>query len=575
MQPTSQRLWRPKKTVIPIDTPRWAQQLGISELVCQLLAQRGVTDLDAAGVFLSGTLAALPDPFLLDGMTAAVQRLVAAISAGETIAVHGDYDVDGITATALLCEALSWFGAVVEYHIPLRTRDGYGLSEQAIRRAAQSGVQLIVSVDCGISALLEADLAAQLGIDLIITDHHQPLDRLPVAVARINPWLAACRYPDKKLSGVGVAFMLSLALRSALRHSGHLAVPEPDVRYLLDLVAMGTIADLVPLSGINRILVKAGLRLLERGQRPGVVALKQIADVKQVSAGAVGFKLAPRLNAAGRLEDAALGVELLLCQDSRQATQMASQLNDFNQQRQTIEQQVLDQAIERISKELAQEQFTIVLADERWHAGVIGIVASRLVERFHRPTVLIAIDHGVGKGSARSIAGFHLFKSFQHCAALLGGFGGHEFAAGLSIDPQRVPEFAQSFEQYARQRLSAPDLVALRNYDAEVLLHHLDRTFYDELQALAPFGAGNPEPLLLCRGVEVFQPTVVGTKHVRFVVRQAGVSHPCIAFSFGDRLAEFDGEVDVLFQLTLNSWRDRETLQLNIKDIRAVDVATA
>ena len=572
MQPITQRLWTERTVAGKIDEVGWCDSLNVSPLVCRLLLLRGVATVEEAHTFLNGTLSTLPDPFLLAGMDAAVTRLVEAIGNSEKIAIHGDYDVDGITGTAMLCDGLRQFGAVVEYHIPLRMRDGYGLSKSAIHACANNGVTLLVSVDCGISALAEALLAAELGLDLIITDHHQPLEKLPQSVACIDPWQSHCNYPDKKLSGVGVAFMLIIALRSRLRELGLLSTPEPDIRYLLDLVAMGTIADLVPLHGVNRVLVQTGLRLLERGERPGIQALKQVADVRQMSAGVVGFKLAPRLNAAGRLHDASLGVQLLLSDQQQQADAMAQQLNGFNSQRQTIERQVLEQAIERVKSELSDDQRTIVLADERWHSGVIGIVASRLVERFHRPTVLIALENGVGKGSARSISGFHLFNAFRQCSQHLTGFGGHEYAAGLSMQQSDVGDFAASFEQHAQQSLADNDLLPVRYFDAEVLLQDLDRNLYDEMETLAPFGAGNPEPLLLCSNVRVQNPSIVGEKHIRFTVQQDGYSHPCIAFGLAERLDQLNGSIDILFNLSLNCWRDRETLQLQVKDLRVSQI---
>jgi len=352
----------------------------------------------------------------------------------------------------------------------------------------------------------------------------------------------------------------------SLRQLGKGPTSEPDIRYLLDLVAMGTIADLVPLHGVNRVLVQVGLRLLDRGERIGVKALKDVAAVQRMSAGVVGFKLGPRLNAAGRLEDAALGVELLLSREEQHANRLAEALNGFNGQRQTIERQVLQQALERVTDELLDDQRTIVLADSRWHAGVIGIVASRLVERFHRPVVLIALDNGCGKGSARSIRGFHLFKGFQHCGEHLLGYGGHQYAAGLSIDQAAIELFSAAFEHYGQLELAEEDLIPVRHYDAEVLLEDIDRKLYDEIQALAPFGNGNPEPLLVCRGVRAQKPAIVADKHVRMSVQQDGYSHPCIAFGLAERFAELSEPVDILFTLSLNCWRGRETLQLQIKD---------
>jgi single-stranded-DNA-specific exonuclease len=296
--------------------------------------------------------------------------------------------------------------------------------------------------------------------------------------------------------------------------------------------------------------------------------LKDVADVKRMSAGAVGFKLAPRLNAAGRLEDATLGVKLLLSEDSTNAAAIASRVNSFNSQRQKIEAQVLSQALELVVDQLSDEHYTIVLADERWNSGVIGIVASRLVEMFHRPAVLIALDGDCGKGSARSIHGFHLFHGFQHCAQYLSGFGGHEYAAGLSIKAADIEDFSAAFEQYAHEAISAADLQPVRNYDAELLLQDIDRALLDEINTLEPFGAGNPQPLLLCCNDKIQKAVVVGEKHLRFTVQQDGYSHPAIAFGLAERIDELAGAVDILFNLSLNVWRERETLQLQVKDFR-------
>ena len=331
MQPSQQRRWQERQAAAGVDWRQWSASLHCPPLVCQLLSQRGLATLEEADVFLTASLAQLPDPMTLCGMDRAVERLAVAIETGEPIAVHGDYDVDGISGTALLTQCLRWFGAEVHYHIPLRMRDGYGLSELALRRTVEQGVRLVVSVDCGISAHAEAQLAADLGLDLIITDHHQPPENLPVALSCINPWLAACPYPDKRLSGVGVAFMVMIALRARLREKGCLAAPEPDLRYVLDLVALGTIADLVPLQGVNRVLVTCGLRLMAQQPRVGLSALIKVAEVRTITAGVVGYQLAPRLNAAGRLEDATLGVDLLLNDETDgNAMQVAEQLNQFN-----------------------------------------------------------------------------------------------------------------------------------------------------------------------------------------------------------------------------------------------------
>jgi len=492
------------------------------------------------------------------------------VEKGEKIAIHGDYDVDGITGTVLLFAGLQAMGgSELAYHIPLRLRDGYGLSAKALQDAAANGTKLVVSVDCGISAHDEAQLAKEDGLDLIITDHHQPPDELPHALAVINPQRQDSQFPFQNLAGVGVAFFLLVALRKRLREAGWFADrTEPDLRHYLDLVALGTIADLVPLQGINRTLTRHGLTLLETGSRVGVRALKQVAGVKEVSCGVVGFQLAPRLNAAGRMEDAGLGVELLLEQDMVRALNTARYLDQCNRERREIEKETLQEA-ERAVDQLTDEQtHSIVIGGEGWHSGVIGIVASRLVDRYSRPTVLIALDGASGKGSCRSISGFHLYNGLQLCAEHLVAFGGHEMAAGLSLATEQLPAFAAAFEKHARSTLSAADLQPKLRHDGELLLEELDLDVLRQLRGLAPFGMGNPEPLFVVSSVRPMQVKPVGDNHLRFTACQGAFSHPAIAFGMLERRDEFQGEVDLLVSPQINLYNGRETVQLRIKDVR-------
>ena len=570
MEPVNHHLWVQRKnefTLAELDS--LGKELGISSLTARILFCRGVSTAQDGRDFLEGRLAAMPDPFLMAGMERTVERLARAIERGERVAVHGDYDVDGITGATLLVETLREFGGIVDYHIPLRLKDGYGLSAEALKEAAAGGAGVVLSVDCGVSALEEARLAAELGLDLIITDHHQPPDILPDAYAIINPHLPGCRFPFKGLAGVGVAFFLLVALRQKLRARGAFRDrAEPDLRLSLDLVALGTIADIVPLQGVNRLLTRVGLGVLDRGARPGIRALREVAAVKEVTCGAVGFRLAPRLNAAGRLEDAALGVQLLLERDYAPALETARLLDGFNRQRQKIEEETLRQAIERLEQGGEGGECSIVLADERWHPGVIGIVASRLVERYHRPVVLVALGDGQGKGSARSIAGFHLYKALGNCREHLAGFGGHEFAAGLTIAADRVMGFADAFDRVARTLLSGDALLPRRTYDGELLLEELDLDAVRELAVLTPFGAGNPEPVFVASGIRVQQLRLVGEDHLRFIARQGGYTIPCIAFGTATRQQELQGEIDLLFSPAINSWQGNDSVQLRIRDFR-------
>lgn len=573
MNPILRYRWDSRGEVDATLTRSLAGELQVSPLVAALLQLRGIATVEQGRQYLSSRLAAMADPLLLADMDKAVARLSRALQNGERIAVHGDYDVDGITASALLVENLRACGATVDYYIPLRLVDGYGLSGEALQRAAASGATVAVSVDCGVSAHEEARLARELGLDLIITDHHQPPEQLPEALAVINSHRPDCAFPDKGLAGVGVAFMLLVALRARLRQEGWFAQrPEPDLRHSLDLVALGTIADIAPLSGLNRTLVKAGLAVLNQGRRPGVAALRQVAEVKEVNCGSVGFRLAPRLNAAGRLQDAAQGVALLLEASPDKALASARQLDDCNRQRQAIEQQTLDQALERLGEEFHDDQRSIVLADPEWHSGVIGIVASRLAERFYRPTVLIAVEKGQGKGSARSIRGFHLYRALHGCQAHLNAFGGHEFAAGLSVADENIDAFAAAFEAVAERELSEEQLQPRHLFDQEILLEELTLPIVEELEQLAPFGAGNPQPLLVARNLRAQQMQVLGDKHLRFTARQGGYSHACIAFGMAERIDELGGEFDLLFTPSINEWRDRRSVQLKVKDVRPAAV---
>lgn len=567
MLPVRQRRWTLRAhTPAPHLVLQLAESLQVSQLLAAILCRRGYTTSAAARLFLQSALALLPDPDLLPDMKKACQRLQVALESGEKISVHGDYDVDGISGCALLVEALRAFGGQVDYHIPLRLTEGYGLSADAIRQAVAQGCQLVVSVDCGISAHAEARLAQELGVDLIITDHHQPGNTLPPAVALVNPQLPTNRYPYTQLAGVGVAFMLLVALRKRLREDGYFNHrEEPDLRHLLDLVALGTIADIAPLSGVNRILVKAGLQLLEKGERGGVAALKKVSGVTAVTSGSVGFQLAPRLNAAGRLENAALGVKLLLGEAGIDVGEVAQQLDHFNQERQAIEKKVLADAIAQVEAD-PQERRSIVLASADWHAGVIGIVASRLVERYHRPTFLISLDKGVGKGSGRSIKGFDLYLALKDCGDLLDGYGGHTMAAGLTVAEHRLVDFSRRFEQIASERLTDELCMPAIEHDGECFLDLWSVAAVQELQALEPFGIGNPQPLFLSCRCTVKNCFLVGEKHLKFDVEQQGSRLSAIAFGCSERFDDCAGEVDILYRPQLNVWRGDTKVQIQVVD---------
>jgi len=542
---------------------------GVPSLLARLLANRGLAEPQAATAYLNPTLSTLHDPLLLSGMEAAVDRLCLALSRGERVCVHGDYDVDGVTSVALLLGFFRAVGLECFSYIPKRLTEGYGLSAQGVDAASQGGAKVMVTVDCGIGSVAEALLCRQVGIDLIITDHHTPPETLPDAHAIINPLQPGCRFPFKSLAGVGVAFHLVVALRARLRAQGHFAGAEPDLREYLDLVALGTVADVVPLLGANRALVSYGLRQLTASPRVGVQALKTVAGVSgEVGCGAVGFRLAPRINAAGRLEDAALGLELLITPDPAQAREIAVALDESNAERQAIERATLEEARAMLAEGACRGRKSIVLGSRMWHPGVVGIVASRIVELFHRPVILFAFEDGTGRGSGRSIARFHLLDAIKSCADHLLRFGGHSHAAGMSIAEQELERFALSFDEVAAASLDADALTPSLSYDLELSPAQIDEALPAELDRMKPFGMGNPEPLFLLRGAQVLESRVLKGGHLKLKLRCGGLSFEAIGFGLAEKGAPAGARVDLLFSPGINVWNGRSSLQLTVKDLR-------
>jgi len=567
VEPVSQRLWRVKNPDSAV-TGRLTKELGISSLAARLLVNRGLCEPSAAGRFLSSTHADLHDPYQLLGMDRAVERLAVAVAGRERVCVYGDYDVDGISSVALLMSFFRAVGLDCFYHIPKRLEDGYGLSHDGVESVAHQGASVVVTVDCGITALDESRLCSNLGIDLIITDHHTPGDVIPAACAVINPHQPGCPFPFKFLAGVGVAFNLMIALRSRLREDGHFAGrEEPNLREYLDLVALGTIADIVPLQDENRIFVKYGLAELTHSIRVGVQALKAVAGVTgHVSCGAVGFRLAPRLNAAGRLEDAALGVELLLSGDRGQAAEIAARLDSSNTERQALEQEILRDALGKV-KRGARHRKSIVLASSEWHPGVIGIVASRIVDLYHRPTILIALQNGIGKGSGRSIPSFHLHDALHACSEHLLKFGGHKYAAGLSVDEATLEAFVERFDEVAHGFLGDTDLTPDLAIDGELDADEITLDLAMLIEQLAPFGMGNPEPVFMLRRGTLIARQIVKDQHLKLRVSAGGRCLEGIGFNMAQR-KDVPPLLDVAFSLETSRWNGRERLQLKLKDFR-------
>jgi len=547
--------------------------LKIHPVTASILSGRNITSVSQALLFLNPLLTGIIDPLQLKGMTDAVKRLFAAHANHEPVCIYGDYDVDGITGTALLVSFLRETGFDCRYFIPNRFDDGYGLNCDSIKQISSNGASLIISVDCGITAVKEALFCKELGIDLIIVDHHAPGDTIPDAAAVINPLQPGCNYPFKALAGVGVAFNLLVALRSVLRDAGIFGSQTgPDLRQWLDLVALGTIADVVSLTGQNRIYAFHGLKQLSNSNKPGIVALKKVAGITgDVSCGQVGFRLAPRLNAAGRMESAVPGVDLLLSNSEQESQLISSELDAANAERQNVERSIFDEAVKLVETSgIYPDCYTIVLASNDWHQGVVGIVASRLVERYNRPTILIAINpDGTAKGSGRSIHGFHLLDALKPCASFLERFGGHRYAAGVGINPANLEAFAKAFEAEAASKLTADDLIPRFEIDAEIQPEELNSELVFELKKLEPFGAGNPEPVLMMRGLQVVERRVVGEGHLKLRLSCEGRSFNAIAFRLAQR--ETDGLIDVAFFPEMNEWNGNSSLQLKIKDLRAAE----
>lgn len=541
--------------------------------ISAILSARGISSPEEAATFLFPSLSGMLDPLLLKGMPEAVERLLTARRNNEMICIYGDYDVDGITGTTLLTSFLRETGFNCFYFIPNRFDDGYGLSCDALGNIIELGAKLIISVDCGITAVEEADYCRAHGVELIIVDHHAPRSVIPSAAAVINPLQPGCDYPFKFLSGVGVAFNLLVALRKALRGTGAFdGRAEPDLRNWLYLVAMGTIADIVPLTGQNRLYVFHGLRSLSNSENPGIMALKKVAGIKgEIKCSQVGFQLAPRLNAAGRMESAVPGVELLLGCGHGEAGRIASELDAANAERQAIERRIFEEASAMVE---ASGRYpgcrSILLASQDWHQGVVGIVASRLVERYHRPTILAAIgEDGMAKGSGRSIPGFHLLDALAPCAVHLERFGGHRYAAGVGFRADRLQDFAEAFETEAARVLSEDHLIPRLEIDLEADPAALTKELALELKKLEPFGAGNPEPVLMLRGMQVLERRTVGEHHLKLRLSKDGHVFSAIAFRMAER--KTDGPLDIAFFLELNEWNGGVTLQLRIKDLRPAE----
>ncbi|HJW86462.1 MAG TPA: single-stranded-DNA-specific exonuclease RecJ [Candidatus Brocadiaceae bacterium] len=555
-----------------------ASKLKISHLLAQVLINRGIIDITSAKNFLQPQIAALGDPSLLPDIEKASIRINEAVRRGEKIVIYGDYDVDGLSATALMYRCLKLVGAQVSYYIPERLEEGYGLNTDAIKKLKEGGADVILTVDCGINACREADVARSFGIDLIITDHHQPGQEIPNAFAVVNPKLKTSQCAFKHFSGVGIAFKLAWAIGQHFSPQRKVSTEFKD--FLLSavgLVALGTIADVVPLLGENRILTKYGLSALQYTEIPGLRALLDIADLSNTNLDAfhVGYRLGPRLNAPGRVGNAGIVVEMLTTTCSERALEIANFLDSENKRRQDIQVDIMVSARKKVMNEINLDETTaIVLADQAWHPGIIGIIASKIVEEFNRPTVMIAIAEDIGHGSARSIPSFHILEALEYCKSKLLSVGGHAQAAGLKIHPDNIDEFRLMLNSTTAQRLSKTDLVPILNIDAEVTLSMLSKALVAELARLSPYGEGNPLPLFAAMNVKVVgQPRRIGSKgqHLSFYVKQGDVAIRAVAFGRGEqfeRLKQNGKTCSLAFAVKINNWMDGENLELEVKDIK-------
>ncbi|MCC0565054.1 single-stranded-DNA-specific exonuclease RecJ [Brevibacillus borstelensis] len=542
-----------------------ARECGLAPLVAKLLAIRGIDSPQRAKEFLQAGPELFHDPFALYGMESSVYRIRQAIERKEPICIYGDYDADGVSSTSLMVHLMRRMGAVFDYYIPNRFTEGYGLHKEAMSQIHERGFKLIITVDTGISAVEQVDFAKQLGLDVIVTDHHEPPEVIPEAFAVINPKQPACTYPFDMLAGVGVAFKLAHAL-----------LEEPPLD-LVDLAALGTIADLVPLVDENRILARLGLQRLNHTRNPGLQALIKVsglADAEKLTAGHVGFALGPRLNAGGRLETAEAAVKLLTTEDGQEAEEAAQQLDELNRERQELVQKMTDEAISMVlEKYPLDENRVLVVAKEGWNVGVVGIVASRLVEKFYRPTIVLGIDpeKGTAKGSARSIAGFDMYEALTACKEWLPHYGGHTMAAGMTLPVDNLEAFRKQLNKLAFEWLTDEDLIPLTKVDVALEMPEITLETAEQLELLAPFGMGNPTPLVLVNDVEASGMRTIGRDdtHLKCSLVKDACQIDAIGFNWAHIVSQVTPKAryQVLGEMSVNEWNGNRKPQITIRDI--------
>lgn len=548
-----------------------AKEFGIHQIISQMIANRHIANLEEANSYLHPSLNDLRSPFLMQDMKIGVSRLMKAIYDGEDIVIYGDYDADGITSVVILYKFIKELTPHVSYYIPDRVQEGYGLKNPVIDQFKNRNIKLIITVDCGVSDVEQIAYAKSIGIDTIVLDHHEITGQLPVAVACINPNRSDCSFPFKHLAGVGIAFYFLIALRGSLRKEGFWKDGQyPNLKEYLDVVALGTIGDIAPLVRENRIFAKIGLELLTEGKRPGIKALKEVSgiDGQVIDSFKASYCLIPRINAAGRIASALDAVALLLAENMDEARPLAEKLDLHNRRRQAMEKDILSDILGQLGVNPDLENTNaLVFSSEKWHPGVVGIVASRLVDLFSRPTFVISLKNGVGKGSGRSVSDFNIHKGLQQCAPLLLSYGGHYRAAGISIKEDDIDEFAIMLGEIIGNSVSSSEMVSHTFIDAECQLQDINLDLIHQMTLLAPFGCENPEPILCARNIKVASPSVVGNNHLKMRLTSNGASVNAIWFGMGKYLAAINGaNLDVVFSPQINYWNGSSDIQLKMKD---------
>jgi len=548
-----------------------AKEFGLHRITSQLILNRHVASLEDAQRYLHPSLNDLRSPFLMQDMKIGVCRLMKAIYDGEEIVIYGDYDADGITSVVILYKFIKELTPHVSYYIPDRVQEGYGLKIPVIDQFKNRNIKLIITVDCGVSDVEQIAYAKSIGIDTIVLDHHEITDQLPVAVACINPNRTDCSFPFKHLAGVGIAFYFLIALRGSLRKEDFWKDGKyPNLKEYLDIVALGTIGDIAPLVRENRIFAKIGLELVTEGKRPGIKALKEVSgiDGQLIDSFKASFCLIPRINAAGRIASALDAVALLLSENMDEARSLAEKLDLHNRRRQAMEKDILSEILGELGANPDLENTNaLVFSSEKWHPGVVGIVASRLVDLFSRPTFIISLKNGVGKGSGRSVSDFNIHKGLQQCAPLLLSYGGHYRAAGISIKEDDIDEFAIMLGEIVRNSVQSCDMVSHTFIDAECNLQDINLDLIHQMTLLAPFGCENPEPILCVRNIKVSSPVIVGNNHLKMRLSSNGASVNAIWFGMGKYLGAVNGaNLDVVFSPQINYWNGSSDIQLKMRD---------